>query len=67
MDVRELERVLKTAIGSSPEHLALASLAYDGQANGELSPEFIKAARTLAARQVVAKGESILKSSMQHW
>ena len=67
MNVRELERVLKTLIGNNPGQLALASLAYDGQANGELSPEFVKAARSLAERQIMAKGRSILRSSMQAW
>ena len=67
MNVRELEMVFRTVIGNSPGHLALASLAYDGQANGELSPEFVKAARTLAERQVVTKGRNILKASLREW
>lgn len=60
MNVRELERVLKAVIGRNPGRLALASLAYDGQANGQLAPEFVKAARTLAARQTETKGRNML-------
>lgn len=67
MNVRELERVFKTVIGNNPGHLALASIGHDGQANGELSPEFVNAARTLADRQPAADGRSLLKSSMQGW
>lgn len=67
MNIRELERAVRTAVQQNPTRPALASLTSDGYLAYGQSEEFDAAIKTMTGRGSRTSGKSILKDIGAKW